>query len=138
MQFAVLSTLALLAATAVSEPAPTSTPAPSITITLFNDLECKDEPGQSVTLVEGGCGLSTGEFQSFLIPPTINPAFDDEVGKGCGFIIFDDAGLNCTGAPENVIAPDLGLGKCVPSLLFGNFAGPFPAQAITLQCNSEI
>jgi hypothetical protein len=89
---------------------------------------------QSVTLVEGSYGLSTGAFQSFFIPPTINPAFDDGVGKGCGFIIFDDAALNCTGAPENVIAPDLGLGKCVPSLLFGNFAGPLPAQAITLQC----
>ena len=88
--------------------------------------------------MEGGCGLSTSSFQSFLIPETINPAFDDSVGNGCGFIIYDDAGLHCTGAPENVIAPDLGLGKCVPALLFGNFAGPQPAQAITLQCGPEI
>jgi len=53
-------------------------------------------------------------------------------------MIFEDSEFGCNGAPENVIAPDLGLGKCVPALLFGNFAGPQPAQAITVKCGADI
>ncbi|KAH8802530.1 hypothetical protein F5884DRAFT_836499 [Xylogone sp. PMI_703] len=135
MNFSCISVLALFVAATIA--APKAAPA-SITITLFPDLECADGAGQEVTLVEGGCGLSTISFQSFRIPATIPTAFRDSEGNGCGFIIFDDALLNCTGAPENVIAPDQGIGACVPALLFGNFAGPQPAQAITLQCGPEI
>ena len=49
-------------------------------------------------------------------PIQIPSAFKDTIGNNCGFIIYDDADLHCTGAPENIIAPGVGLGKRDPGI----------------------
>ena len=112
--------------------------APSLTVTAFTDLECANGAGTPIVLTLDSCGKTTGGFQSVRLPTSLPPALQDQTGSACGLRIFDNALFNCTVAAENLIDPTVGLGKCVPTLITGNFAGPQPAQAITLNCGPEV
>ena len=84
--------------------------------------------------MNGTCAIPTAPFQSFLVP---NNAVAQSLGDGCGFIALSEERC-ATAKAENVIVPALAAGKCIPTLFYGNFAGPVGAEALELVCGPFI
>ncbi|KAL7928129.1 hypothetical protein V8C35DRAFT_285504 [Trichoderma chlorosporum] len=138
MKFTV-AIISAFVASAMSTPTQTSAALPSITVTAFPDLECAEGPGVELVFAQNGCGTLDTAFQSVRLPKSLPEQYQDQANAACGLIFFDDGLENCRDPDGvNLIDPNLALGECVPTLIFGNFAGPQPAQAITLQCSPFI